>query len=126
VAPSQGTAIRAKDLACYRKVLLAKAAEVRARLSAECAAEFVRPADGPLDFGDWCDKNREEWLFVNRNRLEVELLRELEAALKRLAEGEFGSCQRCAQPISAERLRALPWARFCLRCQEKQTAAAAG
>lgn len=98
--------------------------EVRSGLSARRAAEIVCLPDEPLDFGDYCQKSHDIWLFLSRNRLECELLRELEAALRRLAEGGYGVCQRCLEPISAKRLEALPWARFCVYCQE--AAASAG
>jgi DnaK suppressor protein len=45
-------------------------------------------------------------------------LEEIEAAEKRLAGGTFGVCQACAQPIPLERLRAVPEARLCVRCEE--------
>ncbi len=39
-------------------------------------------------------------------------------ALERLADGTFGCCLRCANPIPDERLEVLPWAAFCVRCQQ--------
>jgi DnaK suppressor protein len=40
------------------------------------------------------------------------------AALKRIEDGEFGICLDCEEPISAKRLAAVPWAAYCLHCQE--------
>jgi len=42
----------------------------------------------------------------------------VDAALDRLAAGTFGACLRCGQPIPDERLEVLPWAAFCVRCQQ--------
>ena len=53
---------------------------------------------------------------------EHQLLSEVEAALERLEEGEFGICQGCGQHIPQRRLEALPWARFCVACAEKRQA----
>ena len=39
-----------------------------------------------------------------------------EAALRRLDEGGYGVCERCGQPIGAERLAARPTASTCVRC----------
>jgi len=39
-----------------------------------------------------------------------------EAALRRLDEGRYGVCERCGQPIGAERLAARPAASTCVRC----------
>ncbi|HYW91604.1 MAG TPA: TraR/DksA family transcriptional regulator [Gammaproteobacteria bacterium] len=44
--------------------------------------------------------------------------REIEAALLRIAQGTYGTCGDCGNPIRVERLRVNPTARRCLRCQE--------
>lgn len=41
-------------------------------------------------------------------------------ALARIEDDEFGLCQNCEDPINSRRLDAVPWARFCLKCQELQ------
>jgi len=46
------------------------------------------------------------------------LLRQVEAALARLRAGNYGSCVRCELAIPEKRLRALPWAMYCVDCQE--------
>ena len=103
----------------YRRMLEQKAEEIRAGLSAT-RAEVVRRQDEPQDIGDCLQKSHDEWLFVNQNRIESELLREVEAALHRLEEGDYGICQSCQAPILEERLEAVPWASRCVRCQEAQ------
>jgi RNA polymerase-binding transcription factor DksA len=40
-------------------------------------------------------------------------LEPVEAALERLANGGYGRCRRCQQPIAVERLQAVPWAAYC-------------
>ncbi len=40
------------------------------------------------------------------------------AALTRLDDDTFGRCLRCAASIPDERLEVLPWAAFCIRCQQ--------
>jgi DnaK suppressor protein len=106
----------------YRLLLERKAEELRHGLSARRAAEHVARPEEPLDFGDWCQKSHDEWLFLNQNRMEVELLRDLEAALRRLDAGNFGICQSCGEAIAPKRLAAVPWARFCIPCQESEGA----
>jgi RNA polymerase-binding transcription factor DksA len=41
------------------------------------------------------------------------VLREIDAALKRIEEGTFGSCSTCGRPIEPERLEHLPWTTLC-------------
>ncbi len=103
----------------YRLLIERKAHEVRQGRSARRASEFVSRPEEPLDFGDWCQKSHDEWLFVNQNRIEMALLRELERALRRIRRGSFGVCQHCAEPIAPKRLEAVPWARLCVACEEK-------
>ena len=100
------------------KALRDKATELRRRMSAEKAAAIVSRLEDPSDSGDLSQQSHEEWLFLNRNNLEKTLLREVEEAVMRVQEGTYGICQECDEPISAKRLQALPWAKFCVRCQE--------
>jgi DnaK suppressor protein len=103
----------------FRRMLHEKETEVRGRLSAVHAAEVVQRPEEPLDFGDWCQKNHDEWLFLNQNRLEIALLRDVQRALRRVEAGTFGICPECNQAISPKRLEAVPWAKFCVACQER-------
>lgn len=50
---------------------------------------------------------------------ESRLLRDVRAALDRIAEGTYGACLECDEEISPKRLRAVPWAAFCIACQEE-------
>jgi DnaK suppressor protein len=45
-------------------------------------------------------------------------LRNVRAALARIDEGTFGVCLHCEEDISIKRLNAVPWAPYCIQCQE--------
>jgi DnaK suppressor protein len=49
-------------------------------------------------------------------------LAQIGAALKRIEDGDFGVCMECEEPISSKRLVAVPWAAYCIRCQESHDA----
>ena len=49
-----------------------------------------------------------------------EHLADIDAALARLADGSYGTCQTCGQPIGAERLTARPAARTCIGCTKRR------
>jgi DnaK suppressor protein len=100
------------------KALREKAQDLKRRMSAENAAAVVSRLEDPSDSGDLSQQSHEEWIFLNRNNLEKTLLREVEEALARVKEGTYGICAECEEPISPKRLQALPWAKFCVRCQE--------
>ena len=48
-----------------------------------------------------------------------ELLQKVNFALQRIEEGGFGLCNECKNPIAVARLKAIPYAQTCLKCQEK-------
>ncbi|MFJ4685366.1 TraR/DksA family transcriptional regulator [Streptomyces sp. NPDC091377] len=51
------------------------------------------------------------------------VLHDVEAALRRIAEGSYGICQLCRRPVERERLMIVPQARYCARCQQVREAA---
>jgi RNA polymerase-binding transcription factor DksA len=57
---------------------------------------------------------------------EGRILLEINEALRRLARGEYGVCESCESPILRARLEAMPTARLCLSCKEKEERAARG
>ena len=105
--------------ATYRKMLEKKADEVRRSMSAQKAAQVVSRLDVPSDEGDLSQQHHEEWIFLNRNTLDMKLLREVADALHRIDTDSYGMCPECEEPISSKRLDAVPWARYCVSCQEQ-------
>src|SRR5437773_12439169 len=103
----------------YEKLLRKKAEEVRRSMSAQKVAQVVSRLDVPSDEGDLSQQSHEEWIFLNRNSLDMKLLREVQAALRRVQHGSYGVCAACEEPISPNRLDAVPWAKFCVKCQEE-------
>jgi DnaK suppressor protein len=103
----------------YRKVLQKKADEVQRSMSAQKAAQVLAREEHPHDEGDLSQQSHEEWIFLNRNTLDIKLLREVQDAMRRMDNGTYGVCYQCEEPISARRLDAVPWAKFCVSCQER-------
>ena len=96
-----------------------KAQEVRRSMSAQKAAQVVARLDVPSDEGDLSQQHHEEWIFLNRNTIDMKLLREISDGLQRIEQGNYGVCLECEEPISVKRLEAVPWARYCVTCQEQ-------
>jgi DnaK suppressor protein len=44
---------------------------------------------------------------------------QVESALRRLADGAYGWCERCGGPIPVERLAVFPWATSCVTCKQR-------
>lgn len=56
---------------------------------------------------------------VGLKRSQEHLLHDVEDALQRIKDGSYGKCKRCAAPIDAARLKAMPMAALCLHCQQQ-------
>ncbi len=61
--------------------------------------------------------NREFMFAISDS--ERQTLLQIESALDRLDKGTYGRCLNCEQPIPKPRLLAVPWARYCIDCQEQ-------
>ncbi len=61
----------------------------------------------------------ERELAIRNLDRESNLLRNVRAALRRIDDGSFGTCMHCEEEISPKRLNAVPWAPFCIQCQEQ-------
>lgn len=80
-------------------------------------------SNAPMHLGDM---GTEEYLQdLNATLLvnESYLLNEARDALRRIEQGEYGNCEHCGEPISDERLEAVPYTRFCIRCADVATSA---
>jgi DnaK suppressor protein len=58
-----------------------------------------------------------EFAILGLNR-RSDVLRNIQAALRRIEDGTFGTCANCEETIGRNRLGAVPWTPFCICCQE--------
>jgi RNA polymerase-binding transcription factor DksA len=47
------------------------------------------------------------------------MLELVEGALQRIEDGTYGTCEECGEPIPGERLDAIPFTPYCVRCAQK-------
>ena len=74
------------------------------------------------DVGDNADAADELEEYQNLLPVEHSLelqLRDVNLALKKIEKGTYGICERCKKAISIERLKVIPWARYCLKCEKE-------
>ena len=76
-------------------------------------------AEATQDSADRCVISLSKESLFERSSQRRTVLRLIEAALKRIADGSFGICVGCGGEIQDQRLQALPWTQFCLPCQEE-------
>jgi RNA polymerase-binding transcription factor len=74
--------------------------------------------DGTEDIVDRANNAYNRELMFSLSDAERTTLLQIENALLRMDEGTYGRCSNCGQTINVLRLEAVPWARFCIDCQE--------
>ena len=99
----------------HRAKLLEKRASVRAGLGTrfDTMAHLGRVAED-----DQAQISHDEFVSLRMNGLDYRQLRLVDEALDRLDAGDYGVCLACDEPIAPKRLRALPWARYCVACED--------
>lgn len=94
----------------------------RSEILAESRGTLDQLQDGPIREPDLNDRASSEtdWGIELRTRdRQRKLVSKIEAALRRIADGEYGYCQVTGEPISLARLRARPIATMTLEAQER-------
>ncbi len=75
--------------------------------------------DHPQDVADLATSYQAKEFLFSTSTQERRNLQMVEEALHRINEGVYGECVSCGREINAKRLEAVPWARYCIECQEK-------
>jgi DnaK suppressor protein len=73
-----------------------------------------------LDTGDQSVKNHETDVDLTLLEMNNRLFKEIEEAIRKLKENRYGICEECGAEISAGRLKAVPFAKYCVACKEQQ------
>ena len=68
----------------------------------------------PIHMADIGTDNYEQEFALDLMDSERRILREIDEALQRLEDGTYGTCEGTGEPIPKARLRAQPWARYCV------------
>ena len=103
------------ELNSFRAALSAKHAEATQTLGRREGLTIERTPDA-LDEVQFAAARELSTRTLER---ESAILREVRAALDRIADGSFGECLHCEEEISQKRLKAVPWATLCIACQEE-------
>ena len=99
----------------FQKALEAKRSEL---LSSASQRDEIRIENSPEDIERLHQRMNHELAIRHLDR-QTALLKSVEQALERIETGGFGICLHCEEMIPEKRLNAVPWAAFCLRCQEE-------
>src|ERR1700739_3204039 len=102
------------ELNKYKEVLEARQAEWSAGLRNREDIAIEKTPDAL----DEVQLAGERELAIRNLDRESNLLRNVKSALGRIQDDSYGVCMHCEEDIKPKRLEALPWAKYCIRCQE--------
>jgi DnaK suppressor protein len=111
------------ELTHYRDLLEEAKEALRRQLldmGADPDADSLEGMDFDFGFADSAQSTAER----NKVLAVIERLREnlhdVELGLSKMDKGTYGICERCGNPINPERLEAIPYARLCVSCKQKE------
>lgn len=122
------TKFNKKELAIFKKLILKRKEEILEgikHISEDTLKKSQKDAAGDISgytyhMADIATDTYDREFSLGLVSNEREALYELDDALKKIEEGTFGICENCKGLITKTRLRAVPYARLCLKCQEKK------
>jgi DnaK suppressor protein len=115
------TSIRSKD--SYRKRILKKRNEILNGLKKELKERISRgpelKASLGSDLGDQSALSSDSHLSISFANRYSNILKQIDQALARVDEGNYGICEECGEKIDRKRLEILPFVPHCIRCQKR-------
>jgi len=117
-----------KELKEFKKIILKRKEEVNdeiKHISEDTLKKSQKEASGDISgytyhMADVATDNYDREFSLGLASNDRKFLYELEDALKRIEDGTYGVCQDCDSFIARTRLKAVPQARLCVKCQEKR------
>lgn len=109
--------MRKERLAQFKKRLIEKQRQLTEEVGRAALYGKDQEDDSIKDLGDQANTAYTREFFFELGNGDRRLLRDVVAALQKLDDGSFGSCERCNETIAEKRLEALPYARCCITCQ---------
>ena len=109
-----------KRLKVFRERLLNKKQEILEAYNKNKSYGMEADGEATQDIADKAANSYTKEFLFSLSNSERELLQQVDAALVRIAERRFGFCASCEDAMNMKRLAAVPWARLCISCQQKQ------
>jgi DnaK suppressor protein len=109
-----------KKLRAFRERLQQKKQEILEAYNKNKTYGKEADEDGAQDIADKASNSYAKEFLFSLSNSERELLQLMDDALARIEDKRFGVCLSCEEEMNQKRLEAVPWARHCLACQEKQ------
>lgn len=73
--------------------------------------------DGVPDIGDMSSNAYSRDVLYNLSEVQRTKLKDIDVALERIKQGEYGVCLRCGEEIAPQRMQVRPFSRYCIDCK---------
>ena len=90
--------------------------DIEKQLGRDLDPDMTRKIDTAMDAGDWAAFELSEGIDHKILEMRYKNYKEITDAFRRLEAGTYGVCEHCSAEIPADRLRAEPFARYCVPC----------
>lgn len=107
-----------KKTKAYRDKLLERRETLVSQVAEAELSSRERDLEATQDPADMAANAYTKELLISMSDNDRRLLELIDEALGRVESGDYGECVNCGEPIQEKRLNAVPWARYCLRCQD--------
>ena len=109
-----------KKLKAFRERLVVKKAEILVAYNKNKTYGKEADEEGSQDIADKASNSYTKEFLFSLSNTERDTLQLVDEALVRLEDRRFGVCVVCDEVLDKKRLEAVPWAKRCISCQEKQ------
>lgn len=109
-----------RKLKSYRDRLLARREGLFRQVTEAEMSSRERDLEATQDPADMAANAYTKELLISMSANDRGLLALIDEALHRIETGGYGECVNCGEPVPEKRLEAVPWARYCLKCQDLQ------
>ena len=109
-----------RKVKAYRDKLLARRESLFSQVTEAEMSSRERDLEATQDPADMAANAYTKELLISMSANDRKLLQLIDEALERVERGEYGECVNCGEPLTEKRLDAVPWARYCLKCQDLQ------
>ncbi len=117
---NRGVTLNKKERDKYRNKLLKKKEEIVDKISKTYNESKEVESGIAQDVADKAESSYTKEFLLSLTDAEREQLLLIDEALKRVDKKELGICQSCGKTINKKRLDVVPWAPYCIDCQEKE------
>lgn len=109
-----------KKLRTFKERLVQKKLEILDAYNKNKAYGKAADEEGAQDIADKASNSYTKEFLFSLSNSERDLLQLVDEALVRIGDRRFGVCASCEDEMDRKRLEAIPWAKHCIACQEKQ------